>query len=122
MPRVHGSSLFTRGETQAIVTTTLATADDEQRTESLDGMLRSRFMLHYNFPPFSVGEVGRIGTGRREIGHGKLAWRAVNAALPSQEDFHIQSELFQKLQVKWFIFNGNCLRYINVINACWCSN
>ena len=87
LPRVHGSSLFTRGETQAIVATTLATADDEQRTESLEGMQRSRFMLHYNFPPFSVGEVGRIGTGRREIGHGKLAWRAVNAALPKQEDF-----------------------------------
>ena len=87
LPRVHGSALFTRGETQAIVATTLATTDDEQRTESLEGMQRSRFMLHYNFPPFSVGEVGRIGTGRREIGHGKLAWRAVNAALPKQEEF-----------------------------------
>jgi len=87
LPRAHGSSLFTRGETQAIVATTLATADDEQRTESLEGMQRSRFMLHYNFPPFSVGEVGRIGTGRREIGHGKLAWRALNASLPSQEEF-----------------------------------
>jgi polyribonucleotide nucleotidyltransferase len=87
LPRVHGSALFTRGETQAIVATTLATADDEQRTESLEGMQRSRFMLHYNFPPFSVGEVGRIGTGRREIGHGKLAWRAVNAALPKAEGF-----------------------------------
>ncbi|MDA7564699.1 polyribonucleotide nucleotidyltransferase [Pelagibacteraceae bacterium] len=87
LPRVHGSALFTRGETQAIVATTLATADDEQRTESLEGMQRSRFMLHYNFPPFSVGEVGRIGTGRREIGHGKLAWRAVNAALPKAEEF-----------------------------------
>ena len=87
LPRVHGSALFTRGETQANVATTLATADDEQRTESLEGMQRSRFMLHYNFPPFSVGEVGRIGTGRREIGHGKLAWRAVNAALPKAEEF-----------------------------------
>jgi polyribonucleotide nucleotidyltransferase len=87
LPRVHGSALFTRGETQAIVATTLATTDDEQRTESLEGMQRSRFMLHYNFPPFSVGEVGRIGTGRREIGHGKLAWRAVNAALPKAEEF-----------------------------------
>jgi polyribonucleotide nucleotidyltransferase len=87
LPRVHGSSLFTRGETQAIVATTLATADDEQRTESLEGMQRSRFMLHYNFPPFSVGEVGRIGTGRREIGHGKLAWRALNAALPKADEF-----------------------------------
>ena len=87
LPRVHGSALFTRGETQAIVATTLATADDEQRTESLEGMQKSRFMLHYNFPPFSVGEVGRIGTGRREIGHGKLAWRAVNAALPKADEF-----------------------------------
>tara|TARA_A100001011_G_scaffold400875_1_gene520383 strand:- start:20480 stop:22555 length:2076 start_codon:yes stop_codon:yes gene_type:complete len=87
LPRAHGSSLFTRGETQAIVTTTLATPDDEQRTESLEGMQRSRFMLHYNFPPFSVGEVGRIGTGRREIGHGKLAWRALNASLPIAEEF-----------------------------------
>ena len=87
LPRVHGSALFTRGETQAIVTTTLGTSDDEQRIESLDGLQRERFMLHYNFPPFSVGEVGRIGTGRREIGHGKLAWRAINSSLPSKESF-----------------------------------
>ena len=74
IPRAHGSSLFTRGETQAIVAATLGTSDDEQRFESLEGMQKSRFMLHYNFPPFSVGEVGRVGgTGRREIGHGKLA-------------------------------------------------
>ena len=88
IPRAHGSSLFTRGETQAIVAATLGTSDDEQRFESLEGMQKSRFMLHYNFPPFSVGEVGRVGgTGRREIGHGKLAWRAINAALPKHEDF-----------------------------------
>ena len=87
LPRVHGSSLFTRGETQAIVTTTLGTSDDEQRIESLDGLQKERFMLHYNFPPFSVGETGRIGTGRREIGHGKLAWRAINSSLPSKESF-----------------------------------
>ena len=87
LPRVHGSALFTRGETQAIVTTTLGTSDDEQRIESLEGLQRERFMLHYNFPPFSVGEVGRIGTGRREIGHGKLAWRAINSSLPSKESF-----------------------------------
>ena len=87
LPRVHGSALFTRGETQAIVTTTLGTSDDEQRIESLDGLKRERFMLHYNFPPFSVGETGRIGTGRREIGHGKLAWRAINSSLPSKESF-----------------------------------
>ncbi len=87
LPRVHGSALFTRGETQAIVTTTLGISDDEQRIESLDGLQRERFMLHYNFPPFSVGETGRIGTGRREIGHGKLAWRAINSSLPPKESF-----------------------------------
>ena len=87
LPRTHGSALFTRGETQAIVTTTLGTSDDEQRIESLEGLQRQRFMLHYNFPPFSVGETGRIGTGRREIGHGKLAWRAINSSLPPKEGF-----------------------------------
>jgi len=87
LPRTHGSALFTRGETQAIVTTTLGTSDDEQRIESLEGLQRQRFMLHYNFPPFSVGETGRIGTGRREIGHGKLAWRAIKSSLPSKESF-----------------------------------
>ncbi len=87
LPRVHGSALFTRGETQAIVTTTLGTSDDEQKIESLDGLQKERFMLHYNFPPFSVGETGRIGTGRREIGHGKLAWRAINSSLPPKESF-----------------------------------
>ena len=87
LPRVHGSALFTRGETQAIVTTTLGTSDDEQKIESLDGLQKERFMLHYNFPPFSVGETGRIGTGRREIGHGKLAWRALNSSLPNKDSF-----------------------------------
>ena len=87
LPRTHGSALFTRGETQAIVTATLGTSDDEQRIESLDGLQKERFMLHYNFPPFSVGETGRIGTGRREIGHGKLAWRAIHSSLPSKEAF-----------------------------------
>ena len=76
---VHGSALFTRGETQALVITTLGTGQDEQIKDTLDGDFREKFMLHYNFPPFSVNEVGRIGsTGRREIGHGKLAWRSVN--------------------------------------------
>ena len=87
LPRTHGSALFTRGETQALVVTTLGMSDDEQRIESLNGMQRSRFMLHYNFPPFSVGECGRIGTSRREIGHGKLAWRAINSSLPKSENF-----------------------------------
>ena len=88
LPRAHGSCLFTRGETQAIVVTTLGTGDDEQMIDSLDPMHKQHFMLHYNFPPYSVGEVGRMGsTGRREIGHGKLAWRAVNPMLPTKEDF-----------------------------------
>jgi polyribonucleotide nucleotidyltransferase len=87
LPRTHGSALFTRGETQALVVTTLGMSDDEQRVESLNGMQKNRFMLHYNFPPFSVGECGRIGTGRREVGHGKLAWRAINSSLPKAEDF-----------------------------------
>jgi len=87
LPRTHGSALFTRGETQALVTTTLGMTEDEQRIESLDGLRRERFMLHYNFPPFSVGETGRIGTGRREVGHGKLAWRALKSSLPAKENF-----------------------------------
>ena len=85
---VHGSALFTRGETQALVFTTLGTSQDEQILDRLDGDFRQRFMLHYNFPPFSVNEVGRIGsTGRREIGHGKLAWRALNPIFSQIEDF-----------------------------------
>ena len=88
LSRSHGSALFTRGETQALVSLTLGTSDDEQMVDSLDGMSKEKFMLHYNFPPFSVGEAGRMGgTGRREIGHGKLAWRAINPLLPSAEEF-----------------------------------
>ena len=97
LPRAHGSALFTRGETQALVVTTLGMSDDEQRLESLDGMQRSNFMLHYNFPPFSVGECGRIGTGRREIGHGKLAWRAIKSSLPKKKIFLIHYVLCLKL-------------------------
>ena len=88
LPRTHGSALFTRGETQAIVVATLGFGEDEQRIEALQGSYKENFMLHYNFPPYSVGEVGRLGaTGRREIGHGKLAWRALKAVLPSKDDF-----------------------------------
>jgi len=86
LPRTHGSAVFTRGETQALVTATLGTSDDEQRMELLEGEARRRFMLHYNFPPFSVGETGRMsGPGRREIGHGALAERALSAVLPTPE-------------------------------------
>lgn len=87
LPRVHGSALFTRGETQALVSATLGTTDDAQRMESYEGEQKRRFMLHYNFPPFSVGEVGRMtGVGRREIGHGALAWRAIEAVLPGEDE------------------------------------
>ena len=88
LPRTHGSALFTRGETQALVVTTLGTGDDEQIIDALHGNYRSNFLLHYNFPPYSVGEAGRVGPpGRREIGHGKLAWRALQAVLPAATDF-----------------------------------
>ncbi|KPB01994.1 polyribonucleotide nucleotidyltransferase [Ahrensia marina] len=87
-PRTHGSAIFTRGETQAMVVATLGTGDDEQFIDSLTGTYKESFMLHYNFPPYSVGEAGRMGSpGRREIGHGKLAWRAVHPMLPAPEDF-----------------------------------
>jgi polyribonucleotide nucleotidyltransferase len=87
LPRVHGSALFTRGETQALVSATLGTTDDAQRMESYEGEQKRRFMLHYNFPPFSVGEVGRMtGVGRREIGHGALAFRAIEAVLPGEDE------------------------------------
>ncbi len=88
LPRTHGSALFTRGETQALAITTLGTGDDEQMIDALQGTYRSNFLLHYNFPPYSVGECGRnFGPGRREIGHGKLAWRALQAVLPAATDF-----------------------------------
>jgi polyribonucleotide nucleotidyltransferase len=88
LPRTHGSALFTRGETQALVVATLGTGDDEQFVDALEGTRKERFMLHYNFPPYSVGETGRMGTpGRREIGHGKLAWRAMHPIMPGPEEF-----------------------------------
>ncbi len=88
LPRTHGSALFTRGETQALCVATLGTGEDEQWVDALEGTYKETFMLHYNFPPFSVGEVGRVGSpGRREVGHGKLAWRAVHPVLPSAEQF-----------------------------------
>ena len=88
LPLTHGSALFTRGETQALVVTTLGTGDDEKFVDGLDETYKERFMLHYNFPPYSVGETGRTGfTGRREIGHGKLAWRALQAVMPEYDDF-----------------------------------
>jgi polyribonucleotide nucleotidyltransferase len=88
LPRAHGSALFTRGETQALVIATLGTGEDEQFVDALQGTYKEPFMLHYNFPPFSVGETGRLGApGRREIGHGKLAWRAIRPMLPPHHEF-----------------------------------
>lgn len=88
LPRTHGSALFTRGETQALAVATLGTGQDEQIIDALEGEYRNNFMLHYNFPPYSVGEAGRVGSpGRREIGHGKLAWRAINPTRPSKDEF-----------------------------------
>ncbi|MGL4289080.1 MAG: polyribonucleotide nucleotidyltransferase [Phreatobacter sp.] len=88
LPRTHGSSVFTRGETQALVVTTLGTAEDEQFIDALNGTYKENFLLHYNFPPYSVGEAGRMGRpGRREVGHGKLAWRAVRPMLPEKHEF-----------------------------------
>ena len=98
LPRAHGSALFTRGETQAIAALTLGTSEDEQMIDSLEGLHKEKFMLHYNFPPFSVGEAGRMGgTGRREIGHGKLAWRAVHPILPSVEDFPYTTRIVSEI-------------------------
>ncbi len=88
LPRTHGSALFTRGETQALVVATLGTGEDEQWIDALQGTYKESFLLHYNFPPFSVGETGRVGApGRREIGHGKLAWRAIHPVLPDKTEF-----------------------------------
>ncbi len=120
LPRTHGSALFTRGETQAIVVTTLGTGEDEQWIDALHGTYKEAFMLHYNFPPFSVGETGRIGApGRREVGHGKLAWRAIRPMLPSKEDFpytiRVVSEIteFERLFV-----DGLCLRRFAGADGC----
>jgi polyribonucleotide nucleotidyltransferase len=100
LTRAHGSALFTRGETQALVVATLGTGDDEQLIDALDGKYFEKFMLHYNFPPFSVGETGRMGApGRREVGHGKLAWRAIRPMLPAYDEFpytiRLVSEIFE---------------------------
>lgn len=114
LPRTHGSALFTRGETQAICVTTLGTSDDEQYIEGLDGTKKEKFMLHYNFPPYSVGETGRLGgAGRREIGHGKLAWRALQAVLPKHEDFPYTIRLVSEITES----NGSS----SMATVCGCS-
>ena len=109
LPRAHGSALFTRGETQALVVTTLGTGQDEQIIDALEGEYRAHFMLHYNFPPYSIGEAGRMGSpGRREIGHGKLAWRAVHPLLPPKEDFPYTMRVVSEItEVERLLLDGD---------------
>ncbi len=114
LPRTHGSALFTRGETQALCVATLGTSDDEQYVDQLTGTIKNKFLLHYNFPPYSVGEAGRMGgTSRRETGHGKLAWRALQAVLPSQEDFPYTIRLVSEIMES----NGSS----SMATVCGCS-
>ena len=116
LPRTHGSALFTRGETQALVVTTLGTGDDEQMIDALHGTSRSNFLLHYNFPPYSVGETGRMGSpGRREIGHGKLAWRALQAVLPAATDFPYTIRIVSEItEFERLVVDGDGLRLVAV--------
>ncbi|MEZ5947313.1 MAG: polyribonucleotide nucleotidyltransferase [Hyphomonas sp.] len=114
LPRTHGSALFTRGETQAVCVATLGTSDDEQYIDGLDGTKKERFLLHYNFPPYSVGETGRMGgAGRREIGHGKLAWRALQAVLPDHSEFPYTIRLVSEITES----NGSS----SMATVCGCS-
>ena len=116
LPRAHGSALFTRGETQALVVTTLGTKQDEQIVDGLTGEQRERFMLHYNMPPFATGETGRVGSPkRREIGHGRLAKRALTAVLPNEEDFQYTMRVVSEiLRIQRFFFHGQRLRRLPV--------
>jgi ribonuclease PH len=120
LPRTHGSSLFTRGETQALVVTTLGTGEDEQFVDALHGTSRSNFLLHYNFPGYSVGETQRMmGPGRREIGHGKLAWRALQAVLPAATDFPLHDpRRLGDHRVERLLLDGNSLRRVAVDDGC----
>lgn len=114
LPRTHGSALFTRGETQALCVATLGTSDDEQYVDQLTGTIKNKFLLHYNFPPYSVGECGRMGgTSRREHGHGKLAWRALQAVLPTAEDFPYTIRLVSEIMES----NGSS----SMATVCGCS-
>ncbi len=119
LPRAHGSALFTRGETQALVVTTLGTSQDEQIIDALEGEYREHFMLHYNFPPYSVGEAGRMGSpGRREIGHGKLAWRAIHPLLPKKEDFPYTLRVVSEVtEFERLLFDGHRLRHLAVADG-----
>jgi polyribonucleotide nucleotidyltransferase len=124
LPSAHGSSLFTRGETQAIVVATLGSSRDAQRIEAIEGQGTDNFMLHYNFPAYSVGEIGMpMGPKRREIGHGNLAKRAIKAVLPDVTDFgytmRVVSEITESNGSSSMAF---CLWYFVITNGCWSSN
>ena len=114
LPRTHGSALFTRGETQALVVATLGTGEDEQYVDSLEGTYKERFLLHYNFPPYSVGETGRMGSpGRREIGHGKLAWRAIRPMLPAAAEFPYTLRVVSEItEFERLVVDGHRLRHL----------
>ena len=114
LPRTHGSALFTRGETQALVVATLGTGEDEQFIDSLEGTYKERFLLHYNFPPYSVGETGRMGSpGRREIGHGKLAWRAIRPMLPTAAEFPYTIRVVSEItEFERLVVDGDGLRLV----------
>ncbi len=114
LPRAHGSALFTRGETQSVAVATLGTGQDEQVIDALDGDYRENFLLHYNFPPYSTGEAGRMGSpGRREIGHGKLAWRAVHPLLPGKESFPYTIRVVSEItEFEWLLVDGLGLRRV----------
>ncbi len=120
LPRTHGSSLFTRGETQALAVATLGTGDDEQFVDALQGTYKETFMLHYNFPPYSVGETGRMGSpGRREIGHGKLAWRALRPVLPPHHEFPYTIRLVSEItEFERLLVDGNGLRLVARADGC----
>ena len=120
LPRAHGSALFTRGETQALVVATLGTGQDEQIIDALEGEYRENFMLHYNFPPYSTGEAGRMGSpGRREIGHGKLAWRAVRPLLPPKESFPYTIRVVSEItEFERLVVDGHGLRRLAGADGC----
>ena len=120
LPRTHGSALFTRGETQALVVSTLGTGEDEQFIDALQGTYKESFLLHYNFPPFSVGETGRLGApGRREIGHGKLAWRAIHPVLPPHTEFPYTIRVVSEItEFERLVLDGDGVRHLAVADGC----
>ncbi len=123
LPRTHGSALFTRGETQALVVATLGTGEDEQFIDALQGTYKETFLLHYNFPPYSVGETGRMGApGRREIGHGKLAWRAIHPVLPAHHEFPYTLRVVSEItEIQRLVVDGDGMRDFVGADGCGCA-